>query len=86
MVLLVLRRIHWGIGRFWRWALPIFCLVRKLLWLCWNWMLAWLFHFRGQYIDNIERWTSGIICRATGATGRLTGILEVGAGELDWRG
>lgn len=34
MVLLVRRRIHWGMGRFWRWALASFCLVRKVLLLC----------------------------------------------------
>lgn len=36
MVLPVLKRIHWGIGRFCFWALASFCLVRKLLWLCTN--------------------------------------------------
>lgn len=33
MVLPVLRRIHWGMGRFCFWALASFCLVRKVLWL-----------------------------------------------------
>lgn len=32
MVLPVLRRIHWGIGRFCFWALASFCLVRKDFW------------------------------------------------------
>lgn len=35
MVLPVLRRIHWGIGRFCFWALASFCLVRKDFWLYW---------------------------------------------------
>jgi hypothetical protein len=34
MVLLVLRRIHWGMGRFCFCAFASFCLVRKVLWLC----------------------------------------------------
>lgn len=34
MVLPVRRRIHWGMGRFWFFALASFCFVRKDLWLC----------------------------------------------------
>jgi hypothetical protein len=34
MVLLVLRRIHWGMGRFCFCAFASFCLVRKVLWDC----------------------------------------------------
>lgn len=36
MVLSVLRRIHWGMGRFCFLALASLTLVRKLLWLCWS--------------------------------------------------
>ncbi len=36
MVLPVLRRIHWGIGRFCFCALASFCFTRKVLWLCGN--------------------------------------------------
>lgn len=34
MVLPVRRRIHWGMGLFCFWALPSFCLVLKVFWLC----------------------------------------------------
>lgn len=69
MVLLVRRRIHWGIGRFCFCALASFCLVRKDLWDCEN----------RQY--GVP---TGCVMAAPAAEKR-TGIVTAGVGCRGWR-
>jgi hypothetical protein len=55
IVLFVLRRIHWGMGRFCFCARASFCLVRKDFWLCSDCQInsGTLFERRGAYRTGI---------------------------------
>jgi hypothetical protein len=66
MVLLVLRRIHWGMGRFCFCALASFCLVRKDFWLCDKSQKCMLAAFR---IDR-ECARTGIVTALAAVVGR----------------